>query len=85
VIVNNEGNVIRSTYEGDQKGLGEKIAINIPQLAAKARSTVRDLDENNELIFLRIKSKNHEVMVAPDKDFMLIVVQGKSDKKEEAD
>lgn len=43
-------------------------------MAAKARSTVRDLDENNDLIFLRIKSKNNEIMVAPDKDFMLIVV-----------
>lgn len=85
VIVNSEGNIIRSTYEGDSKALGEKIAVNIPQLAAKARSTVRDLDESNDLIFLRIKSKNHEIMVAPDKDFMLIVVQGKSDKKEETD
>ncbi|EAS01490.1 dynein light chain roadblock-type 2 protein (macronuclear) [Tetrahymena thermophila SB210] len=85
VIVNNEGNIIRTTYEGDQKSLGEKIAINIPQLAAKAKSTVRDLDENNHLVFLRIKSDRNEIMVAPDKDFMLIVVQGKSDKKEDAD
>ncbi|EGR28040.1 hypothetical protein IMG5_184420 [Ichthyophthirius multifiliis] len=83
VIVNSEGSIIRSTYQGDQKALGEKIAINIPQLAAKARSTVRDLDENNDLVFLRIKSKNNEIMVAPDKDFILIVVQAKNDQKDQ--
>ena len=38
---------------------------------------MRDLDPTNDLIFLRIKSKFNEIMVAPDKDFMLIVVQGK--------
>ena len=54
--------------------IGEAIARCIPSLAAKAQSTVRDLDPNNQLTFLRIKSKMHEIMVAPDKDFLLIVV-----------
>jgi dynein light chain roadblock-type len=52
-------------------------------LTAKARSTVRDLDPNNELVFLRIKSRNNEILVAPDKDFMLIVVQGKQEKAQD--
>jgi dynein light chain roadblock-type len=46
---------------------------------------VRDLDPTNDLIFLRIKAKLYEIMVAPDKDFMLIVVQGKSGDKKEDD
>lgn len=37
----------------------------ISQLAAKARSTVRDIDPGNDLTFLRIRSKKHEIMVAP--------------------
>lgn len=37
----------------------------ISQLAAKARSTVRDIDPSNDLTFLRIRSKKHEIMVAP--------------------
>jgi dynein light chain roadblock-type len=44
---------------------------------------VRDLDSTNDLVFLRIKSKHNEIMVAPDKDFMLIVVQGKGDRKDD--
>lgn len=62
--------------------IGESIARLLPQLAAKAKSTIRDLDPTNELKFLRLKSKHHEILLAPDKEFMLIVVQGqKSDKK----
>jgi dynein light chain roadblock-type len=52
-----------------------KYAASITQLAAKAKSVVRDLDPQNDLTFLRIRSKRHEIMVAPDKDFLLIVIQ----------
>lgn len=47
---------------------------------------MRDLDSDNKLTFLRIKSKKNEIMVAPDEQFMLIVVQGpKEDKKDDAE
>lgn len=51
----------------------------ISQLADKARSVVRDLDPSNDLTFLRIRSKKHEILVAPDKDFLLLVIQNPSD------
>ncbi|KAL0811427.1 hypothetical protein ABMA28_009830 [Loxostege sticticalis] len=44
-------------------------------LVDKAKAVVRDLDPSNDLTFLRIRSKKSEVMVAPDKEFILIVVQ----------
>ncbi|CAL8104249.1 unnamed protein product [Calicophoron daubneyi] len=47
----------------------------IQQLTAKARSAVRDLDPSNDLTFLRIRSKRNEIMVAPDRDYSLIVIQ----------
>ena len=37
----------------------------IHQLTMKARSTVRDIDPQNDLTFLRLRSKKHEIMVAP--------------------
>uniref|UniRef100_A0A8C8J766 Dynein light chain roadblock n=1 Tax=Oncorhynchus tshawytscha TaxID=74940 RepID=A0A8C8J766_ONCTS len=49
------------------------------QLTMKARSTVRDLDPQNDLTFLRIRSKKHEIMVAPDKEYLLIVIQNPSE------
>lgn len=51
----------------------------ISQLSDKARSVVRDLDPTNDLTFLRIRSKKHEIMVAPDKEFILIVIQNPVD------
>lgn len=44
----------------------------IHSLTAKARSTVRDLDPQNDLTFLRIRSKKHEIMVAPGKVLSVI-------------
>ena len=29
----------------------------------------------NDLTFLRIRSRKHEIMVAPDKEYILIVIQ----------
>ena len=39
------------------------------------RSAVRELDPQNELCFIRVRNKRHEIMVAPTEDLVLIVVQ----------
>ncbi|XP_052818713.1 dynein light chain roadblock-type 2-like isoform X1 [Mya arenaria] len=72
IIVNTEGIPIRTTMDNSTT---VQYAGLIHQLAAKARSTVRDLDPQNDLTFLRIRSKKHEIMVAPDNDYLLIVIQ----------
>ena len=43
----------------------------IGQLSDKARSVVRDLDPTNDLAFLRIRTKKHEIMVAPGKNLFV--------------
>jgi dynein light chain roadblock-type len=48
-------------------------------LSAQARNCVRDIDPQNDLTFLRVRSKKNEIMVAPDKDYMLIVIQNPSE------
>jgi len=72
IVVNSEGIPIKTTLDNtttvQYSGL-------ISALADKARSVVRDLDPSNDLTFLRIRSKKHEIMVAPDKEFILIVIQ----------
>ena len=71
-FVNSEGIAIRSTMDTTTT---TQYAANLSQLAAKARSVVRDLDPQNDLTFLRVRTKKHEMMIAPEKDFMLLVVQ----------
>lgn len=43
-------------------------------LTMKARSTVRDIDPQNDLTFLRIRSKKHEILVAPGECAALALV-----------
>ncbi len=37
---------------------------------------VHSCDTQNELMQLRIRSAKHEIMVAPDRDYTLIIIQG---------
>jgi dynein light chain roadblock-type len=48
--------------------------VKLASLARQARNLVRDLDPSNDLTFLRITCKKYEMMVAPDKDYFLIVI-----------
>jgi len=74
LVVNSDGIPLRPSKGMDDE-LTQKYAANMAQLAAKARSAVRDIDPQNDLSFLRIRTKKHEIMVAPDKEFLLIVIQ----------
>lgn len=72
VIVNGEGIPIKTTLDNH---VSVQYAGLMSALVDKAKAVVRDLDPTNDLTFLRIRSKRSEVMVAPDKEFILIVVQ----------
>merc|ERR1711926_35788 len=71
VVINNEGIPIKSTLDN---ATTVQYAGLISQLADKAGSVVRELDPTNDLTFFRIRTKKHEIMVAPDKEYLLIVV-----------
>ena len=47
----------------------------IHQLTAKSRTTVRDIDPQNDLQFLRIRTLKHEIMVSPGNDNVLCTIQ----------
>ena len=68
IICNNKGEIVKSTYKGDKKSEGDRIVHNIPELVALSKVSVRNINENNELQFLRIKTKICEFLISPDKD-----------------
>ncbi|XP_048001763.1 dynein light chain roadblock-type 2-like [Leguminivora glycinivorella] len=76
IVVNGEGIPIKTTLDSH---VSVQYAGLMGSLVDKAKAVVRDLDPTNELTFLRIRSKKSEIMVAPDKDFILIVVQNPVD------
>ena len=67
-----------------ESDLATKYAIRLSELAITARGLVRDLDPKHDLTFLRVTCKAYDMMVAPDRDFYLIVVQNHALEKEDA-
>jgi dynein light chain roadblock-type len=47
----------------------------ISELALRAEKAIQDLDPMNDWTFLRVRSHKHEIMVCPEKEFMMIVLQ----------
>lgn len=76
IVVNVEGIPIRSTMD---TATTAQYAGLIHQLSVTARSIIRDIDSQNDLTFLRIRSRKNEILVAPDKEYFLIVIQNPSE------
>ncbi|BFI16915.1 dynein light chain roadblock-type [Marchantia polymorpha subsp. ruderalis] len=73
LIVDNDGNILRSTFlEEDQT---VKYAEEISSLAIMTRSAIRELDPQNDIQMIRIKSLRHELIAVIDMQFTLLVAQ----------
>ena len=48
-------------------------------LIFQAKAMFREIDQGNDLTFMRLRTKKHEIMVAPDRDYLLLVVQNTHD------
>ena len=72
IVLNPQGIAIKSTLDNSTTQI---YASNFKHLTDLARSCVRDLDPLNDLKFLRVRSRKYEIMVAPEGDYSLIVIQ----------
>lgn len=72
VIVNNDGIPLKSTLDNNTS---VHYASQIHSLTSKARAVIKEIDSSNDLRFLRVRSKKHEILVAPDHDYFMIVIQ----------
>ena len=48
------------------------------QLVDQAKAMFKEIDASNDLTFLRLRTRKHEIMVAPENDYLLIVIQNPS-------
>merc|ERR1712113_581550 len=80
IVVDQENNHVRppKVPPGMDEELASEYAVAVRQLADKARDVVRCLDPQNDLCFLRLRSKRHEIMVAPHEKFLISVIQDPS-------
>lgn len=76
IIMDSDGRPIRSTMEQNQT---LQYANLLQQLTDKSKQVVRELDPSNDLQYLRLRSKKHELLIAPEKDYYLVVVRNPVD------
>ena len=72
LIMDRRGATIQSTLDEEQT---RTHAAALSELAGKASSIVGMLNPDDELTFLRIRSRQREIMISPDKGFLLVVLQ----------
>ena len=77
-MVNNNKPELKTDKEKAKENLFAKA---VPQLGRESKSLIRQLDSKNDLTFLRVRTTAHEILIAPDKDFYLCVLQNMSDTK----
>eukprot|EP00818_Percolomonas_sp_WS_P001829 CAMPEP_0117444100 /NCGR_PEP_ID=MMETSP0759-20121206/5055_1 /TAXON_ID=63605 /ORGANISM="Percolomonas cosmopolitus, Strain WS" /LENGTH=103 /DNA_ID=CAMNT_0005236133 /DNA_START=133 /DNA_END=444 /DNA_ORIENTATION=+ len=76
LILSHDNRIIREfSALPDSENQHSVYAKEITELTAKARSVVRDLNPQNDLTFLRMRTKTSEVLIAPEKEYVLIVIQ----------
>lgn len=79
IVVNSRGIAIRSTMsQNDTIEYGSLIT----QFTDKAQKAIKALHPEEDVQFIRIRSKKHEIMIAPEKDYSLIVLQNPSNNDE---
>lgn len=76
VVINSDGIAIRTTFDNE---LTVQYAALVSQFTVKARGVVKNLDPENELKSVRVRSKKHEIMIIPEfeknREYYLVVVQ----------
>ena len=80
VITGANGASARSTLTKAETG---QLTGYVNQLVDKARNVVRDVDPSNDISFLRFTLRRHEILVAPGKNFRIIVLQEINKEREE--
>ncbi|KAL7077645.1 hypothetical protein ACQ4LE_003290 [Meloidogyne hapla] len=71
IIMDNIGRAIRSTLDDETTN---QHSLLLHQLCDKSKNTVKEMDSSNDLTFLRLRTKKNEILVAPDKEYMIAVI-----------
>lgn len=72
IVMNSEGIPIRTTLPQNKTALYVGL---IHGLAVKTKSAIKEMDHQNDLTFIRLRSHKDEILIAPDREFTMIVIQ----------
>ena len=72
IIVNKKGVSIRTTMKPEDTIIYGSL---ITQFKDKADQAIKLLHADEEIFFIKIRSQMYEIMIAPDREFSMIVIQ----------
>lgn len=79
IIDSKSRSIIKTTME-DQNMARKYATLSLNVMESTAKAVGEDLEgEGGDVQILRIKMKRNEVMIAPDGDFILVVIQNSDD------
>lgn len=73
IISDLNGVALKSTFTDDQ--VTYFYTTNASFFIKRCNNIIKSLLDNESLSFIRMRTKVNEIMIAPDKEFMLIVIQ----------
>lgn len=72
IILSNDGAPIKTSLDQQNTNTYSELAYN---LVKQTRSLIQVADETNDTKFLRLTTKRNEIMITPDIQYMLVVIQ----------
>eukprot|EP00993_Chasmostoma_nieuportense_P006193 NODE_6811_length_498_cov_32.652291_g6645_i0.p2 GENE.NODE_6811_length_498_cov_32.652291_g6645_i0~~NODE_6811_length_498_cov_32.652291_g6645_i0.p2 ORF type:complete len:129 (+),score=40.38 NODE_6811_length_498_cov_32.652291_g6645_i0:53-439(+) len=75
IITDAEGLPLRDTFNEADSALMQKHASLFSQLIHRTKQAVGNLDEQDELNLVRVRTRKNEYMIALDAQYILIVIQ----------
>ena len=72
IIVNEDGIPIRTTLDNTTTVLYASL---LRKVCLLAEGAIHNLHPQDEMLFLRIRTKKDEIIVAPDSGYLMIVIQ----------
>jgi len=78
MIINSDGIAVRTTMDTTTTNAYSAV---LSRLSDAARSAIRDLDPVNDISFIRMRSTKNEILLAPDDNLSLIVIQNPDAEK----
>ena len=72
LVLDSDNKVIHSAFKNIDPA---KYAERLPALIERASSMVKDIDPDNALTFLRIRTEKLEILISPADEYTLIVIQ----------
>jgi len=80
IVATKDGVPVRGS-KGLDDALLHQYSQQVSLLLTQTRAIIKDLDSGDDLSFMRMRTKKHELLIAPGGDYVLVVIQDPSQKK----